>query len=727
MTAVAGISAPTLPAAAQRSPFHDTAIALQQAGWFPFPLPYGAKSPPPADRTGASGLWPTAADLDAELRTTAAPANVGIRLPPGVLGVDVDAYVKGGTLKPGAATLAALEAELGPLPATWRLTSRDDGVSGIPFYGVLPDSSWPGVIGPGIEALCWHYRYAVAANSVHPDTGRAYRWVDPDGNPSATAPLVDDLPDLPIEWHDRFRAGPAADAGRVDRHHLAGGVDVAAFRDATAGDPCPATRGPGVDLLAAVAGGGSRHDATLSALWRVAALSVEGHRGGAEAFDQIGQAFTRAVADDSRRPADREWQAMVLGAVTSAASRVWELWDPCTSTFDLTGRTDAERAADLAERLSAAAAATSAAEVSPAEARARQVDAEAERIRIREEAQQRVRAERAATVADPDVTGLGAFLKVPDEPLAFRVEGLLPVGGHALFSAPYKAGKTTARDNLVRALADGGDFLGAFLVHRPEGLIFLFDDEMDARQLRRWLRAEGIVKVDRVVVVALRGKVGTFDLLDPDCRARWAARLREAGAAFVILDCLRPVLDALGLSEDKEAGRFLVAFDALLDEAGVSEAVVVHHAGHSGERARGDSRLRDWPDAEWLLIREQSEAGDSQPDARRFFTAYGRDVDVPEGLLEYDPATRRLTFTGGNRRETVADDLLPAVLAFLRANPGSSGRGVEQALCDDGGHPRMQVRQALRRGVDRILIQTGTGPHRSLQHYVVGAETGPRA
>jgi hypothetical protein len=43
-----------------------------------------------------------------------------------------------------------------------------------------------------------------------------------------------------------------------------------------------------------------------------------------------------------------------------------------------------------------------------------------------------------------------------------------------------------------------------------------------------------------------------------------------------------------GLDEHREAGRFLVAFDELLQEAGVLGALVAHHFGHRAERARGE-------------------------------------------------------------------------------------------------------------------------------------------
>jgi hypothetical protein len=81
------------------------------------------------------------------------------------------------------------------------------------------------------------------------------------------------------------------------------------------------------------------------------------------------------------------------------------------------------------------------------------------------------------------------------------------------------------------------------------------------------------------------------------------------------------------LDEHRDAGRFLVALDALLTEAGIPDALVVHHMGHVNERARGDSRMRDWPDVEWRLVRQ-----DENPASARFLSAYGCDVDVPESL-----------------------------------------------------------------------------------------------
>lgn len=186
----------------------------------------------------------------------------------------------------------------------------------------------------------------------------------------------------------------------------------------------------------------------------------------------------------------------------------------------------------------------------------------------------------------------------------------------------------------------------------------------------------------------------------------------------VILDCLRPVLDAFGLSEDKDAGRFLVAFDALLAEGGAPEGLVIHHMGHAGERSRGDTRLRDWPDVEWKLVREAAEDGQSEAAARRYFAAYGRDVDVPEGLLTYDRETRRLTYAGGTRKQAGADAVIPTLVAFIGENQGLTQNAIEKALAVPGGPSRDGVRLGLTRAIDLGHIDVSQGANRSRLHFL---------
>ena len=316
-------------------------------------------------------------------------------------------------------------------------------------------------------------------------------------------------------------------------------------------------------------------------------------------------------------------------------------------------------------------------------------------------------AQREAAVVPPAPTNLADLLAQPDDEAAYRVGELWPTGGRVLLAAQFKAGKSTLVGNVLRSLVDGDKFLDRFDAV-PVGRVALIDTELDTRTLRRWLREQAIDNTERVSVLPLRGAVSTFDILDAAARSRWAAQL--AGADVVILDCLRPVLDALGLSEDKDAGRVLVAFDALLAEIGATEGMVVTHMGHEAERARGDSRLRDWPDAEWKIARG---GDDSDDDGRRprYFSALGRDVSLPEGLLTFDPETRRLAYGEGNRRDSNARAALPELMALIRAEPGTlSKNAAEGRLRDEHAIPNRVARQAIAAAIRSGDLTVSTGP-----------------
>jgi AAA domain len=287
-----------------------------------------------------------------------------------------------------------------------------------------------------------------------------------------------------------------------------------------------------------------------------------------------------------------------------------------------------------------------------------------------------------------------------------RIHGLQAQGDRLLVAAQYKAGQTTLVGNMARSLVDGTPFLGRYPVRPLSGPLAVIDTEMSIGKTKAWLRDQGIVRDDMVIPISLRGRVESFNLLDDATRAAWAVQLSALGAQYLILDCLRPVLDALGLDEQREAGRFLVPFDALLPDAGISEALVVHHMGHQGERARGDSRLRDWPDAEIRLTRR-----DDDPSSERFLAAFGRDVDIPESRLVYDPVTRHLQICDGSRHDAAAREALADIVAVLtRARTGLSGREIKKALADSI-HKRAAIEKALKVGEKDGSLRVVAGPH----------------
>ena len=322
--------------------------------------------------------------------------------------------------------------------------------------------------------------------------------------------------------------------------------------------------------------------------------------------------------------------------------------------------------------------------------------------RAKRDALRQLAAEDRGTIVAPILETLRDRLARPRTPTRWRVQGWQPEHSRALLAAQFKSGKTTLRDNLVRSLVDGDPFLGAYPVRAVERHVVILDLEMSQTQGEDWLAAQRIVRDDRIVPVWLRGNVRAFDIFDPGCRTEWAQRLQNE-TSYLIVDCARPILDAFGFDENRDAGRLLVALDALLAEAGIPEGLLVHHMGHAGERSRGDSRYRDWPDSEWKLMRQTDD-----PASARFVSAFGRDVDVRESQLLYDAVTRRLTIAAGSRQDAKSAAVLAAIVALLkdRSEP-MTGRGIKKALEDD--HAKQAVDVALHLGTQNGTLTTRQG------------------
>jgi hypothetical protein len=299
-------------------PYAQAYDPYRRAGWTGvLPLPARKKKHPPKGWTGAVGAWPSFADCQAWADGPEGAGNIALRLPPGVVGVDVDNY----DAKTGAVTLADAEQRWGALPATWRTTSRDDGVSGIRLYRVPEGLAWPGELGADVELIHAGDRYAVVWPSVHPE-GRTYRWISLEGITSTAIPDPDQLPPLPDAWVTGLTGGNEAET--VPRNAL---VDEQArawilAQPAATSEPC-ARMGRAIDQARQELGGpGSAHNAARDAALRAVRLADEGHAGLLQALAAAHGAFVANVTNSGRsgavrfpREAAAEWNALVTSAV----------------------------------------------------------------------------------------------------------------------------------------------------------------------------------------------------------------------------------------------------------------------------------------------------------------------------------------------------------------------------------------------------------------------------
>lgn len=725
-------------------PYGDAANAYYTAGWRGvLPLPAAAKTPPPGGYTGAGGAWPSGADVWTWAEDHAT-GNIALRLPPNVIGLDVDAYDG----KQGAATLDNAITKWGPLPATWRATSRSDPRSGIYLYRVPPGLAWPGELGPAVEIIQTRHRYAVAPPSLHP-TGRPYRWHTPEGHitlDAADVPALNDLPELPQPWVDALTGGRLA----VDIAKAA--VDDTAHaawlgQDKHVGAPCGIVRttlARALDELNAPAG--SRHDATLRVVMHLARLSTEGHTGCGIALDAVCTAFTDAVSPDRGVPAaTAEWSRIYDGALAVIAAdgqlAPCDLDDPCA--HPLAGIITP---ADLhtAPRLDV---------ISPYSAPRDTVDAQTQplidgdldpftievqreerRIEVRETARANVAARRetAAFGGMPDLRDLDAVAELDPPDIDWTIRDLLPAHGNVVVIAAAKAGKTTTVNDVVRSLADGDDVFDRYRVDFPTGTCALFNFEVGADMYHRWILDVGVRNGARVHVMNLRGL--RLPLSAPTIRDMVVDRLTEAGTRVWVLDPFARALigNALSENDNSEVSAFLDVLDEVKARAGVEHLIIPTHAARGdyapgSERSRGASRLEDWADVRWYLNRD-SEGG-------RFFRASGRDVETDEEQLIMDPLTRRLTLRPGERAEPPANgrkkrnatdaEIQAAVIQHITDAPGVGSNSLRQAVADRVACRRDRVDDAVRALSSQRLVITVEGRNRMREHYLP-SQIGPR-
>jgi hypothetical protein len=732
-----------------RGPYASAAQLYWQAGWAGvLPVPLRAKGPPPNGYTGASGIWPSFPDIHAWCEGREGAGNLGLRLPAQLVGIDVDAY----GLKKGRETLEKLSAEFGPLPPAWRATSRGDGVSGIALYAVPPSLAWPGDLGAGVEVIQFRHRYALAWPSIHPDTGATYRWINPAGHDVIGAvPSPGDLAEMPESWVQGVTAGRyEAETAKADLDDEQAAAWLTRRAGKPADAPCRAVRDALARYVAQLQDGAhARHDVALAASTRLAHLAGDGHLGVLTALAAFQATWELALATgDKRAPTTGEWARLLGGAVRIAAAEHPETrgGDPCddpfhdlipgvfswpsSPSFSSAGVTATTTAAPVTFTSSTTAPAEAAAGASTASAsamtgpslapeelahrREQALRAEIERQRAQRGARAFLAAEEAtAAFREPVGASLADELAMPDEPVPFLVNRVFPSGANVLLTAQFKAGKTSTVNHLTKAIVDGEPFLGAYAVSLSPGNVALWNYEVTAAMNRRWLREVGIAAPARVRVLNLRGQ--RLSLIAP-IAVEWAVRwLSENEISVWILDPFARAFLGSGDSENDNAqvGAFLETLDIIKARAGVSELVMVSHTGRGiaevgAERSRGATRLDDWADVRWLLTLDAEE--------QRFFRAIGRDVEEPEGRIEWDAERRQPTLlTNSGRKQSMTLRHEVAILDACRLTPGLSQNTLFQVV----GGRREVVKNAANLLVGQGRIRLGSGPRNAVTYWPV--------
>jgi hypothetical protein len=275
-----------------RSPFACAVDPWRDAGWHGIlPLAARSKEAPPKRYTGAEGEWPLDAVID--VWRGWADANVCLRFPNTHVGIDVDGYKDA-----GRASWDEVVARCGPLPATWSIRNRDDGISGTYLFRLPHPMKLRGGL-PGIDVIQHHHRYQLLPPSVHPD-GRVYVLYGPDGRPTDRPPTLDEVPLLPDAWVRELALDSPGTIGTVRSRST----------DAWA---APVVKAFG-EAVVRFGGGESRHDVACQVSLALCRYEDAGLSGATDALETLGELFIAKIADRATSDEARaEWDRMVDG------------------------------------------------------------------------------------------------------------------------------------------------------------------------------------------------------------------------------------------------------------------------------------------------------------------------------------------------------------------------------------------------------------------------------
>ena len=234
---------------------------------------------------------------------------------------------------------------------------------------------------------------------------------------------------------------------------------------------------------------------------------------------------------------------------------------------------------------------------------------------------------------------------------------------------------------------------------------------MNGAQLARWYTEMGI-DPDQVTLVNLRGRRNP--LSHPADRLELATALQ--GHTVVCCDPFGRAFTGRNQNDPGEVQAWLLELDAFSRaEVGATTVVLCAHAGWNGERSRGASSLEDWADVVVTITRND--------DGDRYLRAIGRDVDIEEDRLSFDPLRRRLTMSGdGSRKMAAATARLleheRRVVTVLREHADSSTTDILRLLKEDGeGLRRPDLNRALNRLVEKGLVLPPVVRARGAKHY----------
>jgi hypothetical protein len=295
---------------------------------------------------------------------------------------------------------------------------------------------------------------------------------------------------------------------------------------------------------------------------------------------------------------------------------------------------------------------------------------------------------RAAPAFAPSV--LCSELKAADPDREWLWRGLIEAEGVTLFSALWKAGKTTLLAHLLKWFGQGGAFLGRAVL--PAKVICVTEEgqarwakRRDAIGLGDWIRF-------RVQPFAYKPDWDTWFAFLADL-AKEVACEKAGLVVFDTLDKLWPVV------KENDAGEVTAALMPLRKLGAAS--LLSHHLtkadGKEAKGSRGSGALTAFVDT---IVEMRRFNPDDQLCRRRVLKGWGRDEEVPPELVVELSADGKSYTTHGDRGQAQAELLRLVILGLLEASPeGLTQEQVREAWPSDPAPRSKTLRDALNAGV----------------------------
>jgi hypothetical protein len=289
--------------------------------------------------------------------------------------------------------------------------------------------------------------------------------------------------------------------------------------------------------------------------------------------------------------------------------------------------------------------------------------------------------------------GLGELLSRPAVPVDWILRGRLAAGSVSIIASKPKVGKSTLARNLALAIARGESFLGWPVKHGPVLYLALEERSEDVAADFRAMGANGSEEI-------LLADAGTaLDVV---------TILRERKPVLLVVD---PLFRLLSVKDEKAYAEMYGALGPLIDIARQTgtHILCLHHSSKLAKAEAIDAPIGSTAlggAVSTLLVMRRTES------YRTLQTVQRIGEDLPETVLQFDAATKRLSL-GGSRENAEVQDVADKILACLNSARLTEPE-INEAIEGRNSCKRRALRELAEQGK---IVRSGSGKRGDPYHY----------